>query len=60
MKFKKISTRMLVTIVPVILAAMVILTVVSMRSSRAIITEQISSSMEAELRAQDGAIGGIS
>lgn len=57
MKFKKISTRMLVTIVPVILAAMVILTVVSMRSSKAIITEQISSSMEAELRAQDGAMG---
>ncbi len=57
MKFKKISTKMLVTIVPVILLAMGILTVVSMKSSREIISEQIASSMEAELRAQDGAMG---
>ncbi len=57
MTFKKISTRMLVRIVPVILIAMGILTAVSMRSSQNIITEQISSSMEAELRAQDGAMG---
>ena len=56
MTFKKISTRMLVRIVPVILIAMGILTAVSMRSSQNIITEQISSSMEAELRAQDGAM----
>ncbi len=57
MNFKRISTRMLVRIVPVILIAMGILTAVSMRSSKAIITEQIASSMEAELRAQDGAMG---
>lgn len=57
MKFKKISTKMLVTIVPVILIAMGILTIVSMKSSREIINEQIASSMEAELRAQNGAMG---
>lgn len=57
MNFKKISTRMLVRIVPVIIIAMGILTVVSMNSSKAIIAEQIASSMEAELRAQDGAMG---
>ena len=57
MNFKKISTRMLVRIVPVILIAMGVLTSVSMNSSKSIITEQIASSMEAELRAQDGAMG---
>ena len=57
MNFKRISTRMLVRMVPVILIAMGILTVVSMQSSKAIITEQITSSMKAELRAQDGAMG---
>lgn len=57
MNFKRISTKMLVRIVPVILIAMGILTGVSMQSSKSIITEQIASSMEAELRAQDGAMG---
>lgn len=56
MKFKKISTKLLLTIIPVILLAMGILTFVSMESSKTIIDEQIAASMEAELRAQDGAM----
>lgn len=57
MNFKRISTKMLVRIVPVILIAMGILTGVSMQSSKSIISKQIATSMEAELRAQDGAMG---
>lgn len=57
MKFKRISTRMLATILPVIILAMVVLTTVSMRSSRDIINEQISSAMESELAARDGEMG---
>lgn len=54
MGFKKISTRMLATIVPVIILAMAVLTIISMKSSRSIINEEISATMEAELSAQDG------
>ncbi len=57
MGFKRISTKMLVRIIPVILIAMGILTGVSMQSGKSIITKQIATSMEAELRAQDGAVG---
>ena len=57
MKFKRISTRMLATILPVIILAMVVLTTVSMRSSQDIINEQISSAIESELAARDGEMG---
>lgn len=56
MKFKKISTKMLAAILPVIILAMVILTLVSMNSSEKIINEQITGAMESELEAQDGKI----
>lgn len=57
MRFKKIGTKMLASILPVVLLAMVILTVVSMRSSRSIINEQINTTMRAELEAKNGQMG---
>lgn len=56
MKFKKISTRMLAFILPVIVLAMMVLTVISASSSRNIINRQIQSYMSSELRAQIGDI----
>lgn len=47
---------MLITIIPVVLLVMAILAFVSMETSKTIINEQITTSMEAELRAQDGAM----
>lgn len=56
MKFKKISTKMLVFILPVIVLAMIVLTVVSVGFSKSIISEEIKSNMSSELRAQLGTI----
>ncbi len=56
MKFKKISTRMLTLILPVILIAMLILTVISATSGSSIIEEQIAGKMESELNAQKNSI----
>lgn len=56
MKFKKISTKMLAFILPVIVLAMIILAVISASSSRRIINDQIQVSMSSELRAQSEAI----
>lgn len=53
MKFKKISTRMLAIIVPVLIASMVILTMISVSNSRSTISEQIEDRMEAELKAAE-------
>lgn len=53
MKFKKISTRMLAIIVPVLIASMVILTLISVIDSRNTINEQIEERMEAELTAAE-------
>ncbi len=56
MKFKKISTRMLTVILPVILIAMIVLTVISATSGSSIIEEQIAGKMESELNAQKNSI----
>lgn len=56
MRFKKISTRMLATILPVIIIAMLLLTLISAISSRNIIEEQISGHMSSELTAQESGI----
>ena len=56
MKFKKISTRMLATILPVIIIATSLLTLISAISSRNIIEEQISGHMSSELTAQESGI----
>lgn len=57
MKFKKIGTKMLVVILPVVILAMLLLTAVSGFSSRDIINDQIDSRMQAELSAQSGVMG---
>ena len=49
---KKIGTKMLAVILPVIIIAMAVLTFLSVNSSRAIINEQISERMQTELNAQ--------
>ncbi|WP_167959116.1 methyl-accepting chemotaxis protein [Anaerosporobacter faecicola] len=52
MKFKKISIRMLVFIVPVILIAMTLLATISAETSKSIINQQISREMNSELSSQ--------
>lgn len=52
MNFKKISTGMLLCILPIIIIALVVLTVISASSSKKIIENQITSQMEASLNAQ--------
>lgn len=57
MKFKKIGTKMLVVILPVVILAMLLLTAVIGFSSRDIINDQIDSRMQEELSAQSGVMG---
>lgn len=57
MKFKKIGTKMLVVILPVVILAMLLLTAVIGFSSRDIINNQIDSRMQEELSAQSGVMG---
>lgn len=56
MKFKKIGTRMLATILPVIIASMAMLSFISMDSSKKLLNRQMESAMEVELRAQNRAM----
>lgn len=53
---KKISTKMLAIILPVIIISMVALTLISAQSSKAIIEEQIANRMNAEISAQMNSI----
>lgn len=57
MEFKKIGTKMLVVILPVVILAMLLLTAVIGFSSRDIINDQIDSRMQEELSAQSGVMG---
>lgn len=52
MKFKKIGTKLLATILPVIILAMLILTVISENFSKNIIEKKIKEHMKSELAAQ--------
>ncbi len=54
MKFKKIQTKMLVTLLPAIIIAMAALTIISAYSCAAIMNEQISEKMAATLEAEAG------
>ena len=54
MKVKKISTKMLLTIVPIVVVALVLLTIISIISSRNTINEQIQNRMSTELNAAEG------
>ncbi len=54
MKLKKISTKMMLTILPLVIVALVLLTVISIIFSRRTITNQIKDRMAAELSAEEG------
>lgn len=56
MKMKNIRTKMLVFILPVVILAMFLLTLVSVESSRRIIYNQIAKEMKSELTAQNQTI----
>ena len=56
MKFKKIGTRLLVGILPPVMIAMILLTVISAYESRTLIDQQTQERMTAELAAQEAAI----
>lgn len=56
MKFRKLSIRMVTLILPIVIVAMVILTIVSASNSRTIINNQIQAQMSAELKAQNNTI----
>lgn len=56
MNFKKIQTKMLVTLLPVIAIAMITLTLISALSSVTSVNEQINQNMQATLEAEEGSI----
>ena len=57
MNFRKMSLKILAVTIPAIVLAMVLLTVISVNSSKSTINEQIDDRMSAELAAQEGEIG---
>ena len=57
-KLKKIGTKLILGILPVVVIAMAVLTVISAQSSRGIIAEQMQERMVAELNAQEASIDG--
>ena len=58
MSFKKIGTKMLVLILPILILAQVLLTVMSATSSENLVDEKTHESMEAELRANSSEVSG--
>ncbi len=56
MKFKNIGVKLLTFILPVIILAMVVLTVISQNSSKTIINSQLQENMSSELKSQLGDI----
>lgn len=60
MKFKRISFKMLTAILPITIIAMLVLTLISAKSSKSIIDDQIGNRMNAELSSIEGEIGRIS
>lgn len=58
MNFKKIGTKMLVMILPILVLAQVILTVISATSSESLVDSKTQESMQAELRANSAEVSG--
>ncbi len=58
MSFKKIGTKMLVTILPVLILAQLILTIISATSSQSLVESKTQEAMNAELRANNEKIEG--
>ena len=54
MKVKKIRVKLLITMIPIIVLGMALLTYVSVNQSRKLINEQITNARTAELEAQNG------
>ena len=54
MKIKKIRVKLLITMIPIIVLGMALLTYVSVNQSRKLINEQITNARTAELEAQNG------
>lgn len=58
MSFKKIGTKMLVIILPILVLAQIVLTIMSATSSEMLVDEKTQESMEAELRANSAEVTG--
>ncbi|MDC7280273.1 methyl-accepting chemotaxis protein [Butyrivibrio fibrisolvens] len=58
MNFRKIGTKMLVMILPVLVLAQIVLTIMSATSSNALVDEKTQQAMEAELKANNSIVGG--
>ena len=58
MNFKKIGTKMLVTILPVLVLAQIVLTIISATSSNQLVDEKTQQAMEAELKANNHQVEG--
>ena len=58
MNFKKIGTKMLVMILPVLVLAQIVLTIMSATSSEALVDRKTQESMQAELRANSSEVTG--
>ena len=56
MNFKKIGTKMLVLILPVLVVAQLLLTIISAVSSQNLVDEKTQQAMSAELRANNSEI----
>ncbi|MBP3261019.1 PDC sensor domain-containing protein, partial [Pseudobutyrivibrio sp.] len=58
MNFKKIGTKMLVMILPVLVLAQIVLTIISATSSESLVDKKTQESMQAELRANSSEVTG--
>lgn len=58
MSFKRIGTKMLVMILPILVLAQIILTIISASSSEVLLDEKTQESMEAALRANSAEVSG--
>lgn len=58
MSFKKIGTKMLVIILPILVIAQIVLTIISATSSERLVDEKTQQFMEAELRANSSEVSG--
>ena len=58
MNFKKIGTKMLVMILPILVLAQIVLTIISATSSESLVDRKTQESMQAELRANSSEVTG--
>ena len=58
MNFRKIGTKMLVMVLPVLVLAQIVLTIMSATSSNTLVDEKTQQAMEAELKANNSQVEG--